>query len=106
MIKAHFFQGFPHQGLAEILSEVLKHQEVTMMLTTKIQNKIMFLVNTSVPLKFSLSPSSAAYHHHSVEEINQIDQKHNTHQQPKTQKNLNEICSLYRYITVGLSTFS
>ena len=60
-----------------------------MMLTTKIQNKIIVLVNSSVPLKLSLSPSDAAYHQNSIEEIDEIDQKNRCHQQPKTNKKLN-----------------
>ena len=61
-----------------------------MMLTTKIQNKIIVLVNSSVPLKLSLSPSDAAYHQNSIEEIDEIDQKNHCHQQPKTNKKLNK----------------
>ena len=61
-----------------------------MMLTTKIQNKIIVLVNSSVPLKLSLSPSDAAYHQNSIEEINKIDKKNHCHQQPKTNKKLNK----------------
>lgn len=61
-----------------------------MMLTTKIQNKIIVLVNSSVPLKLSLSPSDATYHQNSIKEIDKIDEENHGHQQPKTNEKLNK----------------
>ena len=80
VINTNFFQSFLHQSFAEILHKIFKHKEITVIKTKKIQNKIMVLVNSCVPLKLLFSPSDATYHHNSVEEIDNIDKKNNGHQ--------------------------